>query len=891
MGLTSAQMARMSRLLDEALPLDEAGRRAWLDALAAEHQDIATALREALLPDRASAYDSLLTFPKVGSDDDGVSAAASELEPGSRVGPYELIKLLGAGGMAEVWLARRADGAFKREVALKLPMLTRLRKDLELRFARERDILASLEHPNIARLYDAGADRDGLPYLAMEYVAGEPINQWCDARKLAIDERLRLLLQVLDGVQYAHESQVIHRDLKPSNILVTESGQVRLLDFGIAKLLQAEEADRTQLTSVYGRALTPDYASPELLRGDPVDARSDVYSLGVLTYELLTGARPYRMKVGASIGTLERAIATAQVGRPSTQIEPQSCEARAVTQEKLVRLLRGDLDVIVLKALDKEPEQRYASSAAMAEDLRRHLRNEVIQAQPPRISYRLRKFVRRRRAGLVVAAGVAAILLAAVGYDMHRTATEPAREIAALPAAKPLGDKSIAVLPFLDLSDKKDQEYFSDGLSEELIDLLAQMQGLKVIARTSSFYFKGKPITIAQIAKALGVSNVLEGSVRKSGNTLRVTAQLIRAESGEHLWSRSFDRDVTDIFTVQDEIAAAVVKALQLSLLPAAAPSTGTRDEKAYSLYLQARYFADRSWKTENERKAVALLQQAVVLDAGFARAWAALAARYAQEALESEESHDGMRQLAESAADKALAIDPGLSEGHIAKARISYYLDWDWKTADTEIRRARALDPSSADGIFWAANIADVFGRFDIALQLRQQAVSMDPLSPTQHFWLGRSYLRLGRLADAESSFRTSLDLNPNGPVLHWNIALTQMLRGKFQAALEEMQRETSVPARTVGFALIYGAMGRAAESEKALREMSDIKDPRVSPFWFAVVHASRGEKDQAFNSLSRAYEAHDFYLIDIRGFPLLKSLESDPRYDALMRKMNFRL
>jgi serine/threonine-protein kinase len=371
MGLTSAQMARMSRLLDEALPLDEAGRRAWLDALASEHQDIAAALHDALLPNSAETNDPLVTLPKVGADDERVSAAASELGPGSRVGPYELIKPLGAGGMAEVWLARRADGAFKREVALKLPMLTRLRKDLEERFARERDILASLEHPNIARLYDAGTDSNGLPYLSMEYVAGQPITNWCDAHKLAILERLRLLLQVLDGVQYAHERQVIHRDLKPSNILVSESGQVRLLDFGIAKLLRTEEADRTQLTSVYGRALTPDYASPELLRGDTVDARSDVYSLGVLIYELLTGARPYRLKAGASLATLEQAIATVEVSKPSAQIEPQSCESRAVTQEKLVRLLRGDLDVIVLKALDKEPDQRYASAATLAEDVRR----------------------------------------------------------------------------------------------------------------------------------------------------------------------------------------------------------------------------------------------------------------------------------------------------------------------------------------------------------------------------------------------------------------------------------------------------------------------------------------------------------------------------------------
>ncbi len=264
--LTSAQMARMSRLLDEALPLDEAGRRRWLDALSPVDQDIALALRKALLSSGTGVEDAPATLPKLGSDENSDSAA-SGLKPGARIGRYELIKLLGAGGKAEVWLARRADGGFKREVALKLPMLTRLRKDLEQRFARERDILAGLEHPNIARLYDAGTDANGLPYLSMEYVVGQPITDCSDAHRLGIRERLQLVLQVLDGVRYAHERQVVHRDLKPSTILVTESGQARLLDFGIAKLLQTEEADRTQHTSFYGRALTPDYASPEFLRG------------------------------------------------------------------------------------------------------------------------------------------------------------------------------------------------------------------------------------------------------------------------------------------------------------------------------------------------------------------------------------------------------------------------------------------------------------------------------------------------------------------------------------------------------------------------------------------------------------------------------------------------
>src|SRR5579863_1642296 len=330
MGLSIPQMARMSRLLDETLPLDAAGRRAWLEALPEEHQDLAHALRDALLAGdaRLAEIEKLATLPELGIATEVGTRRASGLQIGARVGPYQLIRPLGGGGMAQVWLARRADGAFKREVALKLPTLDHLRGDLEQRFARERDILASLEHPHIARLYDAGVGPDGLSYLSMEYVEGSPLTEWCDAHRLGIRARLELFLQMLEAVQYAHEKQVIHRDLKPSNVLVTESGQVRLLDFGVARLLEPDEPQLTELTNLHGRALTADYASPELLRGEPVDARSDIYSLGVLLYELLTGVRPYRLRNAASIGLLEHAITAVEVKKPSTQLEAQAVAAR-----------------------------------------------------------------------------------------------------------------------------------------------------------------------------------------------------------------------------------------------------------------------------------------------------------------------------------------------------------------------------------------------------------------------------------------------------------------------------------------------------------------------------------------------------------------------------------
>src|SRR5271163_2521907 len=327
---TGPQIALMSRLLDEALPLGDVGRRRWLETLPAEYQDLLAPLRQALLQEFNDSSDrrNSATFLE-SADEHAGRVEPTGLQPGERVGPYELIRLIGAGGMAEVWLAKRADGAFHREVALKLPSLTRVRHDLEQRFFRERDILASLEHPHIARLYDAGIDPQGLPYLSMEYLQGEPLTDWCDAQRLEIRARLRLFLQVLDAVQYAHERQVIHRDLKPSNILVTKAGQVRLLDFGVATLLDhGEVADKTPLTTVYGHALTPIYSSPELIRGDPVTAKSDIYSLGVVLFELLTGDRPYRLNAGASRAIIEQAIAAAEVRKPSTQILQEAWNAR-----------------------------------------------------------------------------------------------------------------------------------------------------------------------------------------------------------------------------------------------------------------------------------------------------------------------------------------------------------------------------------------------------------------------------------------------------------------------------------------------------------------------------------------------------------------------------------
>ncbi len=403
----SKRWTEISALLDEVLALPSVEQDAWLDALSGESAALRPALRELLVSRaRIETGSFLATLPPLG---DGVNAAiGAGLRPGQRVGPYRLIAELGQGGMGAVWRAARADGAFAREVALKLPLVNRLRPDLAARFLRERDILARLEHPHIARLYDGGIDdEDGLPYLAMELVEGEPIDRWCDAQHLPLPARIELFLQVLDAVQFAHANLVIHRDLKPSNMLVTAQRQVRLLDFGIAKLLtDGVGAAETELTRLSGRALTPEYASPEQIRGEALTIASDIYSLGVVLYVLLAGQRPYRLGF-ESAAQLEQAILGVDPPRPSSIVDDAAARARGlVTPARLARALAGDLDTIVLKALAKEPGARYATVAALAQDLSRHLRHEPIEARPAGLGLRLRRVVQRHRAATLGVAGI-----------------------------------------------------------------------------------------------------------------------------------------------------------------------------------------------------------------------------------------------------------------------------------------------------------------------------------------------------------------------------------------------------------------------------------------------------------------------------------------------------
>ncbi|MBC7938663.1 MAG: serine/threonine protein kinase, partial [Chitinophagaceae bacterium] len=416
-GIDAPTWARLNPLLEQALDLSPAERVAWLQALPAPFADLRDTLADLLSRTGGGETAALLvTMPKLDDDDamvrDGLHAA------GDVVGPYRLVRELGVGGMGAVWLADRVDGLMQRSVALKLPygpIHGPFRGNLAARIAREREIVATLDHPNIARLHDAGIAADGQPYLALEYVDGQRIDRYCETQQLDVAARLRLFMQAAHAVSYAHAQLVVHRDIKPSNLMVDTRGQVKLLDFGIAKLLtdglQSATAGAPELTQQGMRALTPDYASPEQLAGLPVGTRSDVYSLGVLLFELLTGVRPYGTKRNHR-AALEEALAVAEVPRPSDLV------GGMVDSAARRRALRGDLDTIVAKALKKPLEERYASVEALAADVRRHLDHEPVLARPDSTMYRLRKFMRRRRAAVGAWAAVTLALLAGSGLAL-----------------------------------------------------------------------------------------------------------------------------------------------------------------------------------------------------------------------------------------------------------------------------------------------------------------------------------------------------------------------------------------------------------------------------------------------------------------------------------------
>ena len=761
---------------------------------------------------------------------------------GQQILHYEIIEKLGSGGMGVVYKAE--DTKLKRTVALKFlpPDLTR-DEDAKQRFIHEAQTASALDHSNICAIHEIGETEEGQMFIAMAYYEGETLKKKIERGALPVDEALDLALQIAGGLSKAHEKGIIHRDIKPANVMVTSDGVAKIVDFGLAKA-----AGGTVLTKDNTTLGTVTYMSPEQTRGESVDKRTDIWALGVVLYEMLTGQLPFK-------GDYEQAIIYSILNEAP---EPMADVAPEVEQ-------------IVLKTLVKNPDGRYQSADELIDEL------QAIRGEQ---SVKVKTVMKPAKLTWWIA--VVIVMLIAVAFYLFRPASRPA------PGKDII--KTIAVLPFVNMSSDPEQEYFSDGMSEELINVLAKNPKLRVTARTSSFFFKGKNVDIKTIATKLNVQHILEGSVRKSGNNLRISADLVNVENDATLWSDTYDGNLENIFALQDSISHSVDKALDVTLLgkEAIAPEQKT-DPQAYNLYLLGNHFF-RLRSIENLKKATGYYEQALSIDSNYAPAWVGLSQIHSTQANWGYVSVDEGYMKARHEVEKALKLNPNLAEAYSQMGNIKNNYDWDWIGANEAHRRALELEPGNAGIIDNAALLAFTLGQFKEAITLIKRSIELDPVRADGYIHVGMNAWYTGSLDESIAAFRKALDLNPQFQYIHSAIGLIYLEKGKPDSALVEIMKETDPFWQLWGLAIVYHALGKKKEADDVL-ELFIKENQFDGAKQIAEIYAYRGEKDKAFEWLERAYTQHDGGLVEMKCDPLLRNIEKDSRYAAFMKKMKLPL
>lgn len=817
---------------------------------------------------------------------------------GRRIGPYRIVRELGHGGMGEVYLATRDDQEYRKDVAIKV-VRRGLESDLVVRrFRHERQILASLEHPNIASLLDGGTTTEALPYFVMEYVEGTPIDVYSDTRRLSVRERLVLFQTVCSAVQHAHDHHVIHRDLKPTNILVSADGVPKLLDFGIAKLLTSAANGESATVTAAGM-LTPEFASPEQIRGESVDEATDIYALGVVLYKLLTGQSPYRFTTGR-LHELSRAICEDHPVPPSVAIstatrtaaavrsrpsKPEQVSTRAESMDRLRRELSGDLDCIVLKALRKEPQQRYASVREFSDDIGRYLEGQPVIARKGTTTYRLRKFVRRHRAALVAVITII-ILIGAVAALAFRGA----------PWGRPADVRTLAVLPFHALGNAGEDEYFGLGVTDALITQLSNLPQIAVRPTTAVQIYQSEPADVVTAGKKLQVEAVLDGRFQRDGERIRLTVQLINVSTGLPLWAETFDEQFTNLFALQDSVSRRVAQTLLRRLTKeeqGRLASGSPTDSRAYELYLKGRY----QWNKRSEdglKTAIQYFEQAAALDPEFGAAYSGIADAYMTLYDYGFLSSATATPKAREAAVKAVALNDRLAEAHSSLAHLALH-DWQWADAEREFQRALELNPSAASTYHWYALYLTTVGKVDEAVRAIQKAYQLDPTSLRIKADVGQAFNAARRPDEAIEQERQVLEVNPNARVAYWIRGMAHEQKGEFEQAIRDFQealkRSPDNPNYLGALGHAYAVSGRASEARKIAEKLGQpVSGEEMPAFFIALVYAGLGDKDRAFQWLEHAYRDRSGSVRYLKVEPRLDPLRSDRRFEDLMQRVGLR-
>jgi serine/threonine-protein kinase len=800
--------------------------------------------------------------------------------------PYRIRRMLGEGGMGVVYLAERKD--LGNLVAIKILRDGWLSPDRRGRFMAEQRTLAQLIHPSIARIYDASTLPDGTPWFVMEYVDGVPITEYCRRHNCSTDERLKLIRAVAEAVDYAHARGVIHRDLKPSNILVKDDGTVRLLDFGIAKPIE-NSGDPNQGTLTGLRPMTPAYASPEQIRGEKVGIQTDVYSLGVILYELLAGRLPVDLS-NRTPAEMEKIVTRQERERPSAAARrgarPEQSGAGAALTEKSDW---ADLDVLCMTAMHRDVQRRYSSAGAIVRDIDHYTRREPLEARPDSFRYRAGKFVRRHRpavvAGALACGAVAALAGLAFSPSLHAGFPWTRTRLAAPQIT------SLAVLPMANASGDPSQDYLADGITEALIADLSKVRALKVISRTTAMRYRGDREPLPKIAQELNVNGIVEGSVRRVGDHLEITVELIHPATNTRLWADHDDWRLQDMPDLERKLARRILQETRVAIRPAEEKQLVSSESvvpSAQDLYMRGRFF----WNLRTRAalfKSVDYFRQSIQADPNYPQAYAGLADAYVElVGFGDLEPERGIPE-ARAAALKAIALDDSVAEGHNALAYCAG-LEWDWAAAAREFQRAIELNPGYVAALYQYAFFLSTMGRHAEAIALAGQALELDPLSPVVSYRAGRVYFQARDYPKATAQFRRILELNPSDPLGLYGLGLVYRAQGRPDQAIPYLQKESFEQGFDLDAA--YAAAGNPAEAQSRLaHDLRRLRAEKVfiRPSLVAEVYASLGDKNEALRWLDQGYRVHDSFMILLKVWPPFDPLRSDPRFEALVRRMNF--